>query len=60
MNDDVDPYDFIVLGVGSASTITTYDKPVRVRPREFPPGFHGASPGPSHDEAPPRRRKEST
>jgi len=26
----------------------------RRRTREFPPGFHGANPGPSYDEDPPR------
>lgn len=57
-DDDVDLYDFIVPSIGSASTITTYDKPVRVKPREFPPGFHGANPGPSDEPAPkPSRRR---
>jgi hypothetical protein len=52
--------DYLTLGVGSASTITTYDKPIRLPPRAFPPGFHGANPGPSIDEDPPRPRRRST
>lgn len=53
----IDPYDFIVPSVGSACTITLYDKPIRVAPRAFPPGFHGAAPGPSED--PPRPRAKA-
>jgi hypothetical protein len=47
------------LGSGSVSTLTTYPG-ARLNPhREFPPGFHGANPGPSFDEpaASPRRTR---
>jgi hypothetical protein len=37
---------------GSATTMNSDGK--RRRTREFPPGFHGANPGPSYDEDPPR------
>ena len=48
------------LGSGSASTLNPlrdWKPPVR----EFAPGFHGANPGPSHDDTPkPRVRKRKT
>lgn len=51
--DVLDPDDWRQPAVGSATTITLAPGPRRKR--EFPPGFHGAAPGPSHDEeAPPR------
>jgi hypothetical protein len=40
---------------GSASTLHSWpDQPLPQR--EFPPGFHGANPGPSHPEPKPRYR----
>lgn len=47
------------FAIGSASTLTHDSKAPR-RTREFPPGFHGANPGPSHDDEappPPKRRR---
>lgn len=42
-------------GGGSASPIGYFpDQPLRRR--EFPPGFHGANPGPSYPEPKPRYR----
>lgn len=41
---------------GSATTLNTDGKAPR-RTREFPPGFHGANPGPSHDDEAPRPRR---
>lgn len=38
---------------GSATTLNTDGKAPK-RTREFPPGFHGANPGPSHDDERPR------
>lgn len=52
--DDEDWVDYLTLGVGSASTLMPYDKPIRVKPRAFPPGFDGANPGPSDDPEPPK------
>lgn len=47
--------------VGSASTLFRTDKPIPAPTREFPPGFHGAAPGPSHDESePPRRTRKAS
>jgi hypothetical protein len=40
---------------GSATTLNTDGKAPK-RTREFPPGFHGANPGPSHDDERPRPR----
>lgn len=36
-------------GVGYQSTLDTVRQDARPK-REFPPGFHGAAPGPSHDD----------
>ncbi len=45
-------------GIGSACTLSPYGG--TARERAFPPGFHGAAPGPSHPEAdaPPKRRRQ--
>lgn len=48
------------MGIGSASTLTTYDRAPGSPYREFPPGFHGANPGPSYEEAPTRKRRAPT
>lgn len=52
-------------GIGAATTITENFVPPKHRPkREFPPGFHGANPGPSYDEdeepPPPKKRTRRT
>lgn len=51
-----------VPSVGSASTVSR-DGAAK-RQREFPPGFHGANPGPSYEDEPaprrPRRKKQET
>lgn len=58
MNEDEDGWldaeDLWSPSVGTATPITEYAEPIRVPKRAFPPGFHGANPGPSHDEDPPR------
>jgi hypothetical protein len=49
----LDEEDLMTFPVGAASTLTEYVEPRKVPPREFPPGFHVAAPGPSHPEPEP-------
>jgi len=47
------------FAVGTATTLSA-DGARPQRPREFPPGFAGANPGPSHDDdAPPTPRRRA-
>lgn len=45
--------------IGTASALTVIVRPAGWSPpvREFPPGFHGAAPGPSHPEPAARKRR---
>ena len=42
-------------GIGTATTLPMHDG-FKLPKREFPPGFAGANPGPSHPEQKPRYR----